>query len=95
MPGLELSTAFSLLPWVGNGINYAESTGRDVLSGPFTGGIMAVYMRSGVRRVCHVATPECNGAWAKLKRETPVVKEFFCDRDKVGTSMKVLKTVPV
>ena len=56
---------------------------------------MAVYMRSGVRRVCHVATPECNGAWAKLKRETPVVKEFFCDRDKVGTSMKVLRTVPV
>jgi hypothetical protein len=122
------STAFFLLPWVGNGINYTESTGRDVLSGPFTGCIMAVYMKSGVRRVCHVATPECNGAWTKLKQETQVVKEFkpsdflpdavakslkgglvilghvapddkcyavFCDRDKVGTSMKVLKTVPV
>ena len=65
-----------LLPWVGNGINYTESEGKDVLSGPFTGCIMAVYKRSGSRRVCHVATPECKDAWAKVKAETQLVKEF-------------------
>jgi hypothetical protein len=70
------SAPFLLLPWVGNGINYTESMGKDVLSGPFTGCIMAVYKRNGSRRVCHVATPECKDAWAKIKDETEVVKEF-------------------
>lgn len=117
-----------VLPWVGNGINYTDTTGKDVLSGPFTGCIMAIYKRAGQRRVCHVATPECKDAWAKIKGETEVVKEFkpsdhlpdgiskslkgglvilghvtaddkcyalFCDRAKTGTSMQVLKVVPV
>ena len=70
------SSPVLLLPWVGNGINYTESTGRDVLSGPFTGCIMAIYKRGGVRRVCHVATPECKDAWAKVKGEGQVTKEF-------------------
>ena len=70
------STPVLLLPWVGNGINYTESTGKDVLSGPFTGCIMAVYKRGGARRVCHVATPECKDAWEKVKGETEVIKEF-------------------
>jgi hypothetical protein len=115
-----------LLPWVGNGINYTDTAGRDVLSGPFTGCIMAVYKRAGARRVCHVATPECKEAWAQVKGETEVFKEFkpsdllpagiekslkgglvilgyvtaddrcfalFCDRDKTGTAMKVLRVV--
>ena len=117
-----------LLPWVGNGINYTDTSGKDVLSGPFTGCIMAVYKRDGQRRVAHVATPECNDAWNKVKGETQVVKEFkpsdhlpsgiekslkgglvilghvtadekcfalFCERDKTGTSMKVLRVVKV
>ncbi len=70
------STSVLLLPWVGNGINYTESTGKDVLSGPFTGCLMAVYKRGGARRVCHVATPECKDAWAKVKSETELIKEF-------------------
>ncbi len=115
-----------LLPRVGNGINYTDTAGRDVLSGPFTGCIMAIYKRDGTRRVCHVATPECREAWERVRGEAQVIKEFkpsdllptgiektlkgglvilgyvtaddrcfalFCDRDKSGTAMKVLKVV--
>lgn len=72
------SSPVLLLPWVKGGINYTESAGKDVVSGLFTGCIMGVYKRGGVRRVCHVATPECKDAWEKLKGETgvEVIKEF-------------------
>lgn len=70
------SSAVLLLPWVSNGINYTESTGKDVLSGPFTGCIMGVYSVSGSRRVCHVATPECKAAWDKVKSGAALTKEF-------------------
>lgn len=55
------------IPWSPGGINYVFSNGRDVISGPFTGCIMASYTKGGARRVCHVATPECNAAWQALK----------------------------
>lgn len=84
------SSTVLLLPWVGNGINYAESAGKDVVSGPFTGCIMAVYKRNGARRVCHVATPECKDAWAKVKAGTQVIKEFK-PSDYLPDLTKVLK----
>jgi hypothetical protein len=70
------SSAVLLLPWVGNGINYTESGGKDVLSGPFTGCIMGIYSVGGTRRVCHVATPECKDAWERVKTGAKLTKEF-------------------
>lgn len=66
------------LPWVNEAINYVESEGSDVLSGPFTGCFMALYKRGGTRRVAHVHTPECRDLWARIKQEAGVefVKEF-------------------
>jgi len=60
------------IPWASNGINYVQTMGRDVISGPFTGCIMASYDTGGGRRVCHVATPECNAAWTTLKAQAGV-----------------------
>jgi hypothetical protein len=35
------------LPFVANGTNYVESQGKDVISGKFTGCIMAAYVDKG------------------------------------------------
>ncbi len=64
--------SFIFLPWVEDAVNYVESQGRDVLSGPFTGCIMAAYMRNGSRRIGHVSTPGCNALWAGMKNESEV-----------------------
>ena len=58
------------LPFAANGINYTSSQGRDVLSGNFTGCLMASYKVGGEVRVCHVSTgpgQDCLPAWAALK----------------------------
>jgi hypothetical protein len=68
------------LPFVANGINYAESSGKDVISFNFTGCIMATYVaKGGSRRVCHVSTgskQDCKGEWDKIKKDSTKVKEF-------------------
>lgn len=69
---------FLFLPWVGDALNYVESQGKDVLSGPFTGCVMTAYTRNGSRRVGHVATPGCNELWMAMKKEgtVKVLSEF-------------------
>ena len=61
---------FRLLPYVQGSINYTEMQGRDVLSGWFSGCIMAKYYNEGTCRVCHVSTGapnDCKDAWNVIK----------------------------
>lgn len=72
---------FRFLPYVQGAINYCESQGVDVLSGFFSGCIMARYTRNNTWRVCHVSTGapnDCQDTWLAIKGETAVkqVKEF-------------------
>lgn len=72
---------FRFLPYVQGAINYCESQGVDVLSGFFSGCIMARYTRDNVWRVCHVSTGapnDCQAAWLTIKGQSTVkqVKEF-------------------
>ena len=55
------------VPYCPNGINYVVPNGNDVISAKFTGCWMAKYSVGGGVRVAHVATPECNAAWAALQ----------------------------
>lgn len=68
------------LPFVANGINYAESSGKDVISFNFTGCIMAAYVtKGGSRRVCHVSTgskQDCKPEWDRIKKDSKNVVEF-------------------
>lgn len=48
------------IPYAPGGVNYAE-TNADVLSGFFTGCVMTIYTRDGVRRVGHVHTGAAYG----------------------------------
>lgn len=68
------------LPFVANGINYVESQGKDVISGKFTGCIMAAYnVKGGSRRVCHVSTgngQDCKSKWEEIKAASSSVTEF-------------------
>lgn len=71
---------YIFLPYAGNGINYTEAQGKDVISCPFSGCIMATYKKNGSRRVCHVSTGadfgDCKKEWETVKGEATEVKEF-------------------
>ena len=71
------------LPFTPGAINYAISTGRDVISGPFSGCIMAAYNKGGGRRVCHVSTEasedhrnDCKALWRNVKDASTACTEF-------------------
>jgi hypothetical protein len=73
------STRYWHLPFVKDGINYASSQGRDVVSYNFTGCIMATFNVGGDRRVCHVSTgdgQDCKAAWDAVKAGATNVFEF-------------------
>ena len=62
------------LPYIPGEINYTTSRGMDVISGPFSGCIMAAYNKreGGGRRVCHVSTfgeskYDCKESWEEIK----------------------------
>jgi hypothetical protein len=70
---------FIYLPFAKNGINYAPSTGRDVLSGKFSGCIMGSYTTNGQQRVCHVSTgagQDCKAAWRQIMSRSTNVFQF-------------------
>ena len=71
------------LPYTPGAINYTFSAGRDVISGPFSGCIMAAYNKGGGRRVCHVSTEtsedhrhDCKALWGNIKEECTSYIEF-------------------
>ena len=70
------------LPYTPGAINYVNSGGKDVISGPFSGCIMAAYEKKkvGGRRVCHVATcgdeMDCKTLWHDIKAECSSCVEF-------------------
>lgn len=70
------------LPYTPGAINYVNSCGKDVISGPFSGCIMAAYEKKkiGGRRVCHVATSgdkmDCKTLWQEIKNECATCIEF-------------------
>jgi hypothetical protein len=72
------ANGFVFLPWVEDAVNYTQSQGKDVLSGPFTGCLMTAYTRGGSRRIGHVSTPSCNALWDLMKKdsEVKVIAEF-------------------
>jgi hypothetical protein len=77
----ESQVDFRFLPYAEGAINYCESMGVDVLSGYFSGCIMAIYRRNGSTRVCHVSTGgnnDCKETWERIKKESSVqvVREF-------------------
>lgn len=67
------------LPFVPNGINFTPHA-ADVISGNFTGCIMAAFTDSdNIRKVCHVSTgvkQDCKVEWEKIKSESSNVVEF-------------------
>lgn len=74
----HLSAECLMIPYAPNGINWVSPQGSDVISSKFTGCYMAKYTVGGSTRVAHVATPECNEAWAALKArgDVNVIVEF-------------------
>jgi hypothetical protein len=68
------------LPFVANGINSVATQGQDVVSGPFSGCVMAAYTEGGARKVCHVSTGadygDCKPAWDTAKAGYANVVEF-------------------
>lgn len=68
------------LPFAPNGINWVAMQGCDVVSGHFSGCIMATYTEAGVRKVCHVSTGaeygDCRAAWDAAKVNFTDVFEF-------------------
>ena len=74
-------TKFKFVRYVRGKITYGFSQGTDVLSGPFTGCIMAAYrLKDGFRRVCHVSTSQdtsddCKEFWTEVKTEAGATVE--------------------
>jgi len=72
--------AYKYLPFVANGINCTTMDGIDVVSGNFTGCIMAVFTDSGVRKICHISTGtefgDCKSVWNAIKVNYSNVLEF-------------------
>ena len=70
------------LPFTPGAINYTNSRGKDVISGPFSGCLMAAYEKKegGGRRVCHVATTsdtmDCKEKWNEIKADCSFYAEF-------------------
>ena len=75
-------TKFKYLPFVMGEITSTFSQGQDVLSGPFSGCIMAAYTgKEGGRKVCHVATDKESSldkkeAWSEIKQRSDVEAEI-------------------
>ncbi len=70
---------FLYLPFARNGINFAPSKGRDVLSGKFSGCLMGAYVSGGQQRVCHVSTgagQDCKAAWRQVMAGATNVFQF-------------------
>lgn len=86
------------LPYIPGEINYTTSQGKDVISGPFSGCIMAAYNKKdgGGRRVCHVSTfgdrkYDCKESWEQIKNECISHVSFRphqCARDLSGRQLK-------
>jgi hypothetical protein len=71
--------SFLYLPFALNGINSVVPQGRDVLSGKFSGCIMASYNTGGQSRVCHVSTgagQDCKDAWRQIMTGATNVFQF-------------------
>jgi hypothetical protein len=69
----SFNTDCGFLPYAAGSITHCFSAGRDVLSGPFSGCIMARYKLNGVYHVCHVAMDDLNRAgvmkhWQEIKK---------------------------
>lgn len=70
------------VPYVPGDVNYGISRGMDVISGPFSGCIMAAYDSGRGRRVCHVSTAEeghkddAKGIWTSIKEHCVPFAEF-------------------
>jgi len=70
------------LPYTPGAINYVQSRGLGVISGPFSGCVMAAYNTGGGRRVCHVSTEadghrnDCKPLWARIKQTCTSCVEF-------------------
>ncbi len=70
------------VPYVPGDVNYGMSRGMDVISGPFSGCIMAAYDSGRGRRVCHVSTAEgdpkldAKGIWESIKEQCVPFAEF-------------------
>lgn len=75
----HLGREFVYLPFAQNGINYTPSQGRDVVSGKFSGCLMASYNVGGQQRVGHVSTGEgqdCKAAWRTVMNGATNVFQF-------------------
>ncbi len=74
-----LDCEFVYLPFAKDGINYVVPQGRDVLSGKFSGCIMASYKADNQVRVCHVSTgdgQDCKAAWTDIANRSANVFQF-------------------
>ncbi len=74
-----LNGQHKFLPFVPNGINWTASGGEDVISGSFSGCIMAAYSENGVAKVAHISTGEygdCKPEWERIKARSTRVFEF-------------------
>lgn len=74
-------SSFKWLPWVTGQINTTTSGGKDVLSGWFSGCIMARYKDLGAWHVCHVTKmagtlADCQNLWTNSKNGFSTVREF-------------------
>ena len=82
---------FKWLPWADNAINYIESQGSDVLSGPFSGCHMVVYNYNGARRIGHIATPGAKNAWNSLVANDPLIEVLAGFKPDVGYVDEIAK----
>lgn len=90
---------FIWVPYAPNAINYTETQGRDVLSGPFSGCYMVVYNYKRSRRVAHIATPQANTpggavpAWNRLVASDPDIEVVagFRPHEHIGSLSNLMK----
>jgi len=69
---IDKPTHYRYLPFAPNGINYCAAAGVDVISGNFTGCIMATFTDSEGRNICHVSTGnsmDCKQEWARIQEK--------------------------
>lgn len=81
IPKEKAGIEFIFLPFQPSGINCCPSGSLDILSGKFSGCIMATFANAGGRFVCHVSTGEkqdCKDKWNLYKNNGTVsgVMEF-------------------
>lgn len=84
---------FIWLPWANGGINYVESNGKDVLSGPFSGCYMIRYKHAnGAWRVAHVDMPKGRAAWEQMAGENGFVIDCGFKPFRATTARKIAET---